>query len=81
MSSFRVRPLNRFFVLGCDSDMSHDDGDDLPATARKDLSATQQVDTFHDSDDDEGRDSEDMDSAAEGLAVVGRGLGHLATHG
>ena len=44
----------------------HDDGDDLPATARKDLSATQEVDALHDSDDDEGGDSEDMDSAAVG---------------
>ena len=53
-------------LCSSDSDVSHDDGDDLPATARKDLSATQQVDAFHDSDDDEGGDSEDMDSAAEG---------------
>ena len=53
-------------LCSSDSDVSHDDGDDLPATARKDLSATQQVDAFHDSDDDEGGDSEDMDSAAAG---------------
>ena len=53
-------------LCSSDSDASHDDGDDLPATDTKDLSATQQVDACHDSDDDEGGDSEDMDSAAEG---------------
>ena len=49
-----------------DSDVSHDDGDDLPAAAAEDLSATQEDDAFHDSDDNEGGDSEDMDSAAAG---------------
>ena len=46
--------------------MSHDDGDDLPATAAEDLSATQEDDACHDSDDHEGQDSEEMDSAAAG---------------
>jgi hypothetical protein len=53
-------------LCSIDSDVSHDEGDDLPATARKDLCATQEVDAFHNSDDDEGGDSEDMDSAAAG---------------
>ena len=50
-----------------DSDVSHDDGDDLPATAAKGLSATQEDDACPDSDDDEGEyDSEDIDIAAAG---------------
>ena len=36
-------------LCSSDSDVSHNDGDrdDLPATTRKDLSATQEVDGFH----------------------------------
>ena len=33
-------------LCSSDSDVSHDDGDDLPATARKDFSATQQVGAY-----------------------------------
>ena len=46
--------------------MSHDDGDDLPATATQDLSATLEDGACHDSDDDEAEDLEDIDSAAVG---------------
>ena len=49
-----------------DSDVSHDDGDNLPAAATQDLPATQEDDACHDSDDHEGEDSEDMDRAAAG---------------
>ena len=53
-------------LCSSDSDASHDDGQDLPATATQDLPATQEEDACHDSDDHEGEDSEDMDSAAAG---------------
>ena len=44
--------------------MCHNDGEDLPVTATEDLSAAQEEDACHDSDDHEGEDSEDMDAAA-----------------
>ena len=53
-------------LCSSDSDVSHDDGDDLPATAAEDLPATQEDDACHDSDRDVGGGSEDMHSAAAG---------------
>ena len=46
--------------------MSHDGGDNLPATATQDLSATLEDGACHDSDDEEAEDLEDIDSAAAG---------------
>ena len=51
-------------LCSSDSDVSNDDGD-LPATATEDLSATQEDDACHDSDNHEGQDSKDMDSVGE----------------
>jgi hypothetical protein len=54
------------YMCSSDNDVSHDDGEDLSATATEDLSATQEDDACHDSDDHEGEDSEDTESAAAG---------------
>ena len=53
-------------LCSSDCDVSHDDGQDLPATSTQDLPATQKDDACHDSDYHEGEDSEEMDGAAVG---------------
>ena len=52
-------------LCSSDSNVSHNDGEDLPATS-EDLPATQEDDACHDSDDHEGEESKDMDRAAVG---------------